>query len=774
MLTRAIAVALVLVAAVILVLRGMSPPAPVPATAPATEFSAERAMHTLADLASRPHPTGTPAADAVRASIVRQLEGLGFAVEVQDTTSINESYAKKFGGPVVAAHVQNILARRPGTTPGPALMLMAHYDSRELAPGASDDGYGTATLLETARALAASAPLKHDVILLFTEGEEQGLLGAKAFVEESPVVKDVALALNFEARGDAGAVFMFQTSEHAGALVDVLATAGTPVVASSLSQEVYRRMPNDTDLTVWLRAGREGMNFANVDGFARYHQATDTVANADPGTLQQHGAYALALTRAFGDRDVVLPPAGPDEVYFTLGGPLFVHYAVRDAPTFAGFGVSLLVIALGVGVWRGRLHLGPTLAGVVVVLLALAGAGLVGAGVWSLVGPSNHGALGSPQVRDVLRTEAVAGFLLLGAAVVAGALAAAAGRAMRVEHVGFGATLVLAVLAVASCAIVPGGSYLFTWPLVIGAAAWCARIALPSLPPTGVVAIAVHLVSVVVTIVLVLPIGLLLGVVFGPVAAPAFAVLGGLLAATAAPLFDACTRGRTWVAPATLGVGSVGALAAACLGAPYDTAFPTPSSLVYAIDADHGAAWWLTFDEHDDGSDAWTGKALQGATRAALPELFPRSHATPLHAPAALITPEPLRIGIASDERAGDTRTLHLHLTLPTDVEVALLDVPAAAQVTSASVQGKPFSLEPSDAWLELMFAGPPATGLDLVLTTTSTAPVPLRILTQSRGLPADLAAPFGPRPPGTMPSIGPRGAMRASDMTLTTTSFDL
>jgi hypothetical protein len=104
------------------------------------------------------------------------------------------------------------------------------------------------------------------------------------------------------------------------------------------------------------------MNFANVDGFGRYHQPTDTVANADAATVQHHGSYALALTRAFADREVLVPPATGDQVYFTAG-TVFVHYAAREATTLAGLAAGLLGIVLAVGAWRRRLPVGAVLAG---------------------------------------------------------------------------------------------------------------------------------------------------------------------------------------------------------------------------------------------------------------------------------------------------------------------------------------------------------------------------------------------------------------------------
>ena len=68
---------------------------------------------------------------------------------------------------------------------------MAHYDSVPCSPGASDDGMGTATVIETARAIAAGAPLRRTVVIVLTDGEEAGLLGAEAFMREHPLAGTV-------------------------------------------------------------------------------------------------------------------------------------------------------------------------------------------------------------------------------------------------------------------------------------------------------------------------------------------------------------------------------------------------------------------------------------------------------------------------------------------------------------------------------------------------------------------------------------------------------
>jgi Zn-dependent M28 family amino/carboxypeptidase len=95
------------------------------------------------------------------------------------------------------ATVNNVVARMPGTSNGKATMLVAHYDSALIILGASNDGEASQQFLETLRALKASDSLKNDVIRLFTDGEEEGLLGSTAFLDENSWIKDVGLLLNF-------------------------------------------------------------------------------------------------------------------------------------------------------------------------------------------------------------------------------------------------------------------------------------------------------------------------------------------------------------------------------------------------------------------------------------------------------------------------------------------------------------------------------------------------------------------------------------------------
>ena len=79
-------------------------------------------------------------------------------------------------------------SRYSGTLESESMVLLsAHYDSRgsfgnTRAPGANDDGSGTTALLAIARTIARRhVKFLHHVELVAFAGEEQGLLGSKAY-----------------------------------------------------------------------------------------------------------------------------------------------------------------------------------------------------------------------------------------------------------------------------------------------------------------------------------------------------------------------------------------------------------------------------------------------------------------------------------------------------------------------------------------------------------------------------------------------------------------
>jgi carboxypeptidase Q len=81
----------------------------------------------------------------------------------------------------------NILAELPGTSNADeVVMLGAHFDSWHAATGATDNGVGSAIMLEAMRILKVSGlQMRRTVRLALWSGEEQGLLGSRAYVKET-------------------------------------------------------------------------------------------------------------------------------------------------------------------------------------------------------------------------------------------------------------------------------------------------------------------------------------------------------------------------------------------------------------------------------------------------------------------------------------------------------------------------------------------------------------------------------------------------------------
>jgi carboxypeptidase Q len=87
-----------------------------------------------------------------------------------------------FGPRPVLAH--NVVADFPGSDAnGGMVILGAHLDAWDLSTGATDNGAGVATMLEILRAMhAAGLPPRRTLRIVLFSGEEQGLLGSKAYV----------------------------------------------------------------------------------------------------------------------------------------------------------------------------------------------------------------------------------------------------------------------------------------------------------------------------------------------------------------------------------------------------------------------------------------------------------------------------------------------------------------------------------------------------------------------------------------------------------------
>lgn len=751
-------VILLLAAAALLAIYLQLPPSAAPADAPPSEFSSARALKHIEAFARRPHPIGSGESAAVREYIAGELRALGLDAQVQ-TAAVGAEH----GPPYVAATVRNVVARLKGAGGGggKAVMLAAHYDSVPAGPGASDDGVGVATLLETARALRAGPPPAGDVIFLFTEGEEAGLLGARAFVGQHPWAKDVGVVLNFEARGNEGPVFMFETSEANRRLVDEFAADAPQPVANSLSYEVYRRMPNDTDMSVFKRGGMSGMNFAQIGGLTHYHTPADDVQSVSERSLQHHGSYALSLARGFASRGA---EAGADSnaVYFNLLGPVFVHYDARYALPLAALAALLYACALVLGFRRGLLTLKGLAWGVLAVVVACAASALAVSVVWKLARSLHKGFDSTPWGDPYDGGFYVVALVLLTLAVVA-ALYNLFRRRSSVENLTAGALLCWVVLAVAAGVLVPGGSYLFVWPLLF-ALAGAGFMFLGRVRESGSKRVVLALAALP-AVVLFAPLVVQVFAALTLDAAGVVAVLLALLCGLLVPHLSLLAGRRPWVFPVAAASVAV-ALLAGGLAASAASGHAKTDSAFYALDADTGEALWASPDR---APDEWTAQFFPAGGRRSLGEFFPLSEGDTFLTGAAGRAPLPApEVSVVEDSNDGTQRTLRLRLRSPRGAPLVSVYAKAEGGLTAVSLGGSevPATLTRGGFWAARYYA-PPEEGAELTLRLKGPGRVSLRVNDISYGLPESL--PVRPRPANIRPA-----ATDINGATVVTKAFNL
>ncbi len=511
-----------------------APPDVLPADAPADEFSGARARATVRELTATglPHPPGTADHARVQAVVLDRLRALGLAPELQSARECGR------GGCV---DIVNIVARIPGALPGPALLLAAHYDSVPAGPGASDDAAGTAAVIEIARALLAGPPPRRPVILLIDDSEELGLFGARAFVRAHPWANEVAVVLNFEARGTGGQTAMFETSDRSADLVEAYGRVAKRPVAGSVIATLYKQLPNDTDLTVFKRAGMRGLNFAFADRVWEYHTPRDTADALDPRSLQHMGDQGLASARAI--LAAGSARQGTEEaVYFEVLTRALVVYRARWVRPLAIASALLAAVALTLAIRRKRTSI-PALAAAAGLALALPfAAALAGFLVAALIG-ALHGPL-LPWSPAPTRPWVA---LVASAVAASTALAAVVQRLCPLTRLG-GVLALWTALSLLVSFTVPGASYLFALPTFALGGAFLVALRRDA---TSAPSLLASLAPVALTALLWFPLLRILLVMVGAGVSPTATVPAAFVAMTAMPLLASFSGRLRWTTPLT-------------------------------------------------------------------------------------------------------------------------------------------------------------------------------------------------------------------------------
>lgn len=729
-LPRPLAITLALLVAIFATcLLRYEPPAPRGADAPPTEVSAARARMVQTAITREKRHVGSDGIAHARDFLQAELAKSGFAVELQR--------ARSCGPHGACAFVTNVVAVRAGADPNAkSVVLMAHHDSVPCSSGASDDGGGTSAVVETARAIGAGPPTKRTIVVVLTDAEESGLLGARAFHAQHPLAKSVAGVVNVDSRGGAGPSAMFETSAGNGWLVSELAQHATRPVTSSLFYEIYRRMPNDTDFTA-LKSDARGLNFANIARIEAYHTPLDSLDHADPGTLQHHAENALAMIRVLANAgpDLEAPfDARADAVWFDVLATFVVRWPVRFTLPLA-----LLALAMLVGqTVRLRAFGRGQLAALGVLAAALAASILMGLALQGI------GAIPVPWV-------AHQGVAL--AALHASTFATGLGLAIVFarHHAGAplplwsGTWLLVALIGVATAVVAPGGAFLFVIPaLVAGLTAFA--------PERHRVVAAIAPVAV--AGVLLLPIAGLandaLGLAVPPLAcAPTTLLVAMLTPLAVVPSHPA--RPPILRAMSLLGAASLIALLVAAVAPKFSEEIPQRVNVVVRADhdADDAPPRTTAFVEASWGGFAWGAPppamiAALGTTTSPLSAPTPWSSPSP-NAPIATLDLPPPIAEVTRTTTGNGRKIAHVVVSSPRGARSMMVSfgVTRSVRITFGGEGGE----EASTRNGALLLRAVPPEGVALIIDASGTDAIEMQVIDVTHDLPPSAGPIAGARP---------------------------
>ncbi|KAK3818145.1 MAG: hypothetical protein J3R72DRAFT_460240 [Linnemannia gamsii] len=166
-----------------------------------------------------------------------------------------------------------------------ALLVSAHFDSVSTSYGATDDGGGVAVALAMIRHFIHH-PVEHTLIFNINNAEEDGSLGAAAFMgapvnsttetgQGHPWKKYVKAFINLEGGGSGGPSLLFRASNSD--IVRHYADYAPFPHASVFSNDVFQLglIDSDTDYTIYTQHDIPGLDIAFYQRRSMYHSTTD-------------------------------------------------------------------------------------------------------------------------------------------------------------------------------------------------------------------------------------------------------------------------------------------------------------------------------------------------------------------------------------------------------------------------------------------------------------------------------------------------------------------
>ncbi|KAH8384740.1 hypothetical protein KR093_007130, partial [Drosophila rubida] len=347
-------------------------------------FIGERAYRTLNDLTNiGPRVAGSTANEVdtiqfllneiedIRKNMLGEYFSLEVDLQITSGSYIYSSLLEMYQG------VQNVVVKltSKNSTSDSYLLLNSHFDTVLTSPGASDDGFMVAVMLEVLRVMATTAQyLEHPVVFLFNGDEEMGMQASHGFITQHKWARNCKAFINLEGAGGAGREIVFQTGPSHPWLANYYKKSAKHPFATTLAEEIFQSglIPSDTDYRIFVQYGdipgmnREppntakniklcstGFDFAQIINGYVLHSKYDSFDVMPRGAIQNTGDNILELVWALANapemRDTNAHKSG-HAVFFDFLGLYFINYSEETGKTlnYATAGVTLLLICISV------------------------------------------------------------------------------------------------------------------------------------------------------------------------------------------------------------------------------------------------------------------------------------------------------------------------------------------------------------------------------------------------------------------------------------------
>jgi glutaminyl-peptide cyclotransferase len=253
--------------------RQTAAPQPAPPASQTGGFNGARAwgyLKTIVDFG--PRPPNTPNIRREQRYLASELSSFGCEVS-------QDHFQAQTG--VGLLHMDNIVAKIPGKSPG-TILLLSHYDTLRLPGfvGADDGGSSTAILLELAHDLCGhSGPLT--IWIAFLDGEEEQTNFTSVYQAQSPASWTTD-------NNTFGSRELVARIELSGKLKQIKA-----VLLSDMDGDADLRMTRDSTSTPWL----EGLVWSGAKrlGYGRYFTGARSAVSDDHTPFLQKGVSAVDL-----------------------------------------------------------------------------------------------------------------------------------------------------------------------------------------------------------------------------------------------------------------------------------------------------------------------------------------------------------------------------------------------------------------------------------------------------------------------------------------------